>query len=98
MQEFGPAMTITADGKWKLETDPGKWSTSPITDADWKRWNAKPNGPTRKVVFDGFNVTGADGPIVMSSTGSRVDFFWLIYRVGPPTVSAPGTIETKYGH
>ena len=97
ISQFGPPMVVSADGTWQFETSRGKWSTSQITPDDWKKWGSNPYGPTRKIVLEGYNKVGADGPIEPSSSGARVDFFWVIYRTGPPDTPA-GSVHSKYGH
>jgi hypothetical protein len=92
----GPDIELRADGTWRTADASGRWSTAPIADGDWKRWGLTPYGPTNKIVLERFFGSGADGPI--ETSGGRVDFFWAIYRVGPPTISTPGLVHAKYGH
>ncbi|GEM_PF-1523020 len=92
----GVSLELTSDGIWKFSSSTGKWHVETIQDADWKKWGSEPYGPTRKMVLDGWNKDVADGPIEESN--GNVDFFWVMYRVGPPTVGSPGQVQVKYGH
>ncbi len=92
----GYPMEINADGTWKYSSSAGKWHVEDVTSADWTKWKISDYGPKRKMVLDGWNNGIADGPVEESS--GRVDFFWSIYRVGPPKVGVPGLVNVKYGH
>lgn len=85
---------LNADGTWRFGDSKGTWSVSPISADDWKRWNIDAYKPTRKITLNNWNGGVASGPIEESS---QVDFFWVIYRAEPPTVSAPGTVHMKFG-
>ena len=90
----GGMLEIKADGTWSFSSSKGTWSVAPISGEDWKRWDVNPYGPKRKLVLSGWNNSTADGPIEESG---RVDFMFVLYRVGPPTVSTPGTVHMKFG-
>lgn len=93
-----PATTllqINADQTWSFGSSTGTWSVQAIADADWQKWGVNSYGPTRKLVLNGWNGETNDGPI--EETASRVDFMWVIYRVGPPIVQDPGQIQMKFG-
>ncbi|MBI2445586.1 DcrB-related protein [Candidatus Micrarchaeota archaeon] len=93
-----PATTlleIRADQTWTFSTSTGTWSIQAIEESDWQKWGVPSYGPTRKLVLNGWNGETNDGPIEESE--SRVDFMWVIYRVGPPIVSSPGQIQMKFG-
>ncbi|MBI4052723.1 MAG: hypothetical protein HY394_01670 [Candidatus Diapherotrites archaeon] len=92
----GHRLEINADGTWQFSSSAGKWSVAAIEDADWTKWKVDSYGPARKIVLDNWNGGIADGPIEESD--GQVDFIWLIYRAEPPTVSAPGQVQAKYGH
>ncbi len=89
-------LVLRADGSWTFGSSKGRWTVAPITSADWEHWGVKPYGPTRKVLLTGWREGSADGPI--EETSGRADFVWLIYRVGPPAVGAPGQVQTRFGH
>ncbi|OGV91026.1 MAG: hypothetical protein A3K19_25115 [Lentisphaerae bacterium RIFOXYB12_FULL_65_16] len=80
-------------GDWSFGGSKGKWSVSPATDEDWKRWGIGAYGPTRKLVLADWNGGTADGPIEETA---QVDFLWVLYRVGPPAVQDPGTAHVKF--
>ncbi len=88
-------LQLNADQTWSFSSSSGTWSVQAITDADWQKWGVPSYGPTRKLVLNGWNSETNDGPI--EETDSRVDFMWVIYRVGPPTVSSPAQIQMKFG-
>lgn len=93
-----PATTLlqlNADQTWSFGSSTGTWSVQAIADADWQKWGVNSYGPTRKLVLNGWNGETNDGPI--EETETRVDFMWVIYRVGPPIVQAPGQIQMKFG-
>ncbi len=92
----GVPLEINSDGTWKFGGSAGKWHADAIQDTDWKKWGIESYGPARKMVLEGWNKGVADGPV--EEPDGRVDFFWVIYRVGPPTVGAPGQVQVKYGH
>jgi len=87
-------LLVLPGGRWTFGSSSGTWSLGPIRASDWRRWGVSPYGPRRKIVLRGWNRSLADGPIEESS---RVDFLWVIYRVGPPLVGAPGTVWLKFG-
>jgi hypothetical protein len=88
-------LELNADGTWQFGNSKGTWSVSPINAADWKRWDINAYKPTRKITLNNWNGGVASGPIEESS---QVDFFWVIYRAEPPTVSDPGAVHMKFGH
>ncbi|MBI2888161.1 MAG: hypothetical protein HYY02_13285 [Chloroflexi bacterium] len=88
-------LELQAGGVWQYGTSTGRWSVSPISAEDWNRWGVQPYGPTRKLALSGWGGGLADGPTEESA--GVVDFLWVIYRAGPPTVSAPATIWLKFG-
>ena len=89
-------LELSADGTWSFSSSSGEWSVSEIADDDWSRWGISPYGPTRKIELAGWNGDAADGPI--EESGAGVDFLWVIYAEGPPTIGAPGTVWIKFGH
>ncbi len=92
----GRPLEINQDGSWQFGTSAGTWEVVEIKVEDWKKWNVSAYGPKKKMVLSKWNKNGADGPIEESD--SKVDFFWVIYKAEPPTVSAAGQIQVKYGH
>lgn len=96
MLGLGDQLFLASDGSWRFGSSAGRWAVAAITASDWQKWRVKPYGPTRKVVFAGWNHGVADGPV--EEDNGRVDFFWVIFRVAPPTVSAPGQVDMKFGH
>ncbi len=92
----GRPLEINQDGSWQFGTSAGTWAIEEIKENDWKKWNINSYGPKKKIVLDKWNGDSADGPIEESD--SKVDFFWVIYKTGPPTVSSKGQVQAKYGH
>lgn len=92
----GQPLEINSDGSWQLSTSAGTWKIENIKEEDWKTWNIGSYGPKRKIVLDNWNSAIASGPVEESN--GRIDFFWVIYRAQPPTVSSPGQVQAKYGH
>ncbi len=93
-----PATTLlqlNADQTWTFSSSSGTWSAQAIEESDWLKWGVPSYGPTRKLVLVGWNGETNDGPIEESE--ARVDFMWVIYRVGPPAVSSPAQIQMKFG-
>jgi len=88
-------LELAADGTWAVGASTGRWEIQPITANDWTTWGVKPYGPTRKIVVHGWNRGDATGPIEESA--QDVAFIWIIYRVGPPTVGAPASVEIRFG-
>ncbi len=92
-------LELKANGKWAFGSSSGTWKIEDIKNADWKKWGVNSYGPKKKIVLNNWNKKGADGPIEESSTvKGRVDFMWVIYRVDPPVVKAPGIMHAKFGH
>ncbi|MBI4170245.1 MAG: DcrB-related protein [Candidatus Aenigmarchaeota archaeon] len=89
-------LELRSDGTWEFGSSKGTWKVEPITDTDWERWATPSYGPTKKIILNGWNNDIGDGPIESSET--RVDFFWIIYRAEPPTVSQSGQVQIKFGH
>jgi hypothetical protein len=89
-------LDLSTDGSWSFSDSSGNWSIEPTSDADWSRWGIQPYGPATKIVLQGWNGDSADGPIEESQSGG-IDFIWVIYREGPPTIGAPGTVWMKFG-
>ncbi|MDO8615526.1 MAG: hypothetical protein Q7T33_07275 [Dehalococcoidia bacterium] len=89
-------LQTSSDGTWAFGDSAGTWYVAEITDQDWNYWGVDPYGPTSKIVLDGWNGDVAAGPI--EGTDGYVDFIWVIYREGPPTIGAPGTVWMKFGH
>ncbi len=87
---------VFAGSRWQYGPSSGSFRVTRISAADWKGWRVSPYGPTSKMVLSGWDGGGGSGPIEGTDVG--VDFFWVIYRVAPPLVSAPGLIEMKFGH
>lgn len=96
VNQGGRNLQVSADGGWEFGNTSGQWSVSAISPEDWTRWGVTSYGPTRKITLSGWNQGTADGPLEESA--GRIDFLWVIYQVGPPTVSSPGKIWIKFGH
>ncbi len=92
----GKPLEINADGTWQFSTSAGTWAVDDIQPEDWTKWGINAYGPTRKVTLSNWDKGTADGPV--EEADGNVDFFWVIYRVGPPTVGSPGQVQAKYGH
>ncbi len=88
-------LELSGDGTWTFGSSSGAWDVADITPDDWSQWGVQPYGPTQKVVLDGWDGGVAAGPI--EESGGQVDFVWVIYPEGPPTISAPGTVWMKFG-
>lgn len=88
-------LELGKDGSWTYGSSSGKWSASVASESDWNSWDITSYGPTRKIVLDGWNKGTASGPVEEES--GTVNFIWVLYRVGPPTVSRPGTVHMKFG-
>ncbi len=91
----GHTLDLTKDGGWSYGSSSGTFKVQPVSPDDWKLWDVTSYGPKQKVVLAGWNGGEASGPIEESAGG--VDFVWVIYRVGPPTVTAPGLVHMKFG-
>lgn len=85
-------LELKPDYTWTFGNSEGTWRVSKITETDWTKWGVNAYGPTEKLVLDGWNNDVADGPIE-----GNVDFLWVIYRTGPPTVQSPAQIQIKFG-
>jgi serine/threonine protein kinase len=92
----GEGLTLAADGTWVFGSSSGRWQVQPITAKDWQVWGVQPYGPTQALVLHGWNGEDATGPI--EEKGQQAVFVWVIYRVAPPTVAAPGKVDIKFGH
>ncbi|MBI2546006.1 hypothetical protein HYV81_02390 [Candidatus Woesearchaeota archaeon] len=90
-------LELNKDATWKFGDSKGTWEVKDIEEDDWKKWGSESYGPAKKVVLHNWNKAEADGPIEYSPFGG-IDFFWVIYRVEPPTVANPGIIQMKFGH
>lgn len=88
-------LDIYDDGTWEFGSSSGMWYVESITDDDWQLWGIDPYGPTEKLVLEGWNGDVADGPI--EGSGGYIDYMWIVYREGPPAISAPGTVWMKLG-
>jgi hypothetical protein len=82
-------------GEWVHAASRGAWSVRAIGPDDWRRWGIEPYGPWRMLVLSGWPGGEAGGPIEESAAGPII--LWVIYRAGPPTVSAPGTVHLMLG-
>ncbi len=89
-------LELTEDNTWTFSSSRGRWRVAAIEESDWAKWQVEPYGPTRKIVFEGWNNQVADGPI--EETEDRVDFFWIIYIVNLEQVGEPAQVQIKYGH
>ncbi len=87
-------LELSADGTWSFGASSGTWRVANITAADWNKWYVSPYGPKRKIVLDGWDGYGADGPI--EETGGRPDFFWAMYRPKDQN-DFPGIVMMKFG-
>ncbi|MBM3232652.1 hypothetical protein FJZ18_00600 [Candidatus Pacearchaeota archaeon] len=88
-------LSLNVDGTWSYGESKGTWKTSSINDEDWKAWGIESYGPIRKIILEGWNKGTASGPVEVNM--ERVDFIWVLYRTGPPTVSKHGTVHLKFG-
>lgn len=88
-------LMLATDGAWSYGSSTGRYVVAPIVPNDWSRWKVKPYGPTRKVTWSNWAAKSADGPI--EESGGTVNFIWVVYHEGPPTIQAPGTIWLKFG-
>ncbi len=91
----GHTLDLTKDGEWSYASSSGTFKVQATSEADWKRWQTASYGPKQKVVLTGWKDGEASGPI--EASGGGVDFVWVIYRVGPPLVQAPGLVHMKFG-
>ncbi|MHB1920670.1 MAG: hypothetical protein ACYCOO_00400 [Chitinophagaceae bacterium] len=89
-------LSIHSNGSYNFGSSRGTWSVQPITASDWKTWKVGSYGPTQKIVLNGWDKGTASGPL--EGNGSQVTFVWVLYRVTPPLVRAPGTVDIKFGH
>ncbi|MDO8427960.1 MAG: hypothetical protein Q7S92_01990 [Candidatus Diapherotrites archaeon] len=87
-------LEIKRDGTWEFGNSTGTWEIQNIQANDWSKWLVEDYGPTQKIVFNEWNETGADGPIERST---RLDFFWIIYQVGPPVFETEKQLQMKFG-
>ena len=87
-------LNIYEDGRWEFGGLAGTVSVINITNDDWKRWGIDAYGPTRKIVFSGWQ-GAAEGPIE-ESIGAIV-FIWAIYNSGPPAEEREGSVWLKFG-
>ncbi|MDO8427959.1 MAG: DcrB-related protein [Candidatus Diapherotrites archaeon] len=85
---------IQANHTWIFGTQNGTWEIQTITEQDWSNWGINEYGPTRKIILYGWNES-VNGPI--EEIGDRIDYFWVIYRTGPPEIEEPGQIQIKFG-
>ncbi len=92
----GQPLELNSDGTWKFGVSTGKWGVEEIKEEDWTAWQVQAYGPKRKIILENWNKAIASGPVEESE--GRIDFFWVIYRVEPPTVSSAGQVQIKYGH
>lgn len=88
-------LELKADRTWNFGSSSGTWAVSAVTDENWERWAVADYGPEKKLTLYGWNDDMGDGPVEESS--GNIDFFWVIYRTGPPTVKYPGQIQMKFG-
>ena len=95
----GTAVTQTLklnnDGTYTYGDSKGNWKMSSVSDSDWISWGITSYGSTRKITLEGWNKGTASGPLEEES--GVVNFVWVLYKVGPPTVSKPGTVHLKFG-
>ena len=89
-------LELNSDGTWHFGSSAGTYEVSDISADDWARWGVDPYGPSRKITLFDWNGGVADGPV--EESGGGIDFLWAIYREGPPTIGAPGTVWMKFGH
>lgn len=87
-------LQINDNGTWEFGNNSGKWEVTTITEDDWKAWGISQYGPSKKIVFYGWNGDIASGPL----EGEEVaQFIWVIYRTGPPYEKAAGQVQMKFG-
>lgn len=88
-------LELKQDRTWNFGSSSGTWAVSGIVAQDWERWGVSDYGPDKKLTLYGWNDDAADGPVEESS--GSIDFFWVIYRTGPPAVSSPSQVQMKFG-
>ncbi len=89
-------LELRSDGSWEFGSSRGSWGTKDITAADWAKWKIESYGPKKKIVLNGWSGQTVDGPI--EEVEARVDFFWLIYDVGPPVTTRVRQAQLRFGH
>ena len=93
-------LELRADKTWSFGSSNGSWHVEPIQPGDWEPWGMAPEilapyYPTQKIVVEGWNRGTASGPIEEGDLG--IDFFFVVYQVGPPIVSRPALAQLKFG-
>ncbi len=89
-------LELKKNGEWTFGSSSGTYIVAGVGEGDWKSWGIEAYGPTRKITLEGWNKGTASGPV--EESGNVVSFIWVLYRVGPPTVSKPGMAHMKFGH
>jgi hypothetical protein len=92
----GTPLALGSNGTWTYGAMSDQLTVDSIAAADWTRWKASPYGPTRKLTFSGWNPGPADGPV--EESGGVVNYVWVVYHVGPPTISQSGLMEIRFYH
>ena len=98
--ESGISLRIKGN-HWYYGSSSGTFKILPIKPSDWKQWDIKPYGPTKKIVWYHWNHQGtAEGPIETQTLKGHlyIDFIWVIYHEKPPVAQYPGTLWIKFGH
>ena len=90
-------LNLEPGGTWVFGGNKGTWEFTTIESGDWERWHwTAPRDSKLKLVFVNWNGDAADGPVVFSES-RNVDFFWVVYRVGPPAIESPATVQIRFG-
>ncbi|MBI2579393.1 MAG: hypothetical protein HYW27_00645 [Candidatus Aenigmarchaeota archaeon] len=87
-------LNIHKDSRWEFGGMAGTVSVVNITKDDWSRWGISAYGPTRKIVFSGWQ-GAAEGPIEESI--GAIDFIWAIYNSVLPGEEREGSVWLKFG-
>lgn len=90
-----PRLLTISGNRWRWGPSTGKVALKRIVASDWKRWRVHPYGPTMKIVWHNWNHHTASGPV--ETNHGRIVFLWVVYRVRPPVVKAPGIVYLKFG-
>jgi hypothetical protein len=92
---FTVPLELTADGQWHFGKSHGTFKVSQITDDDWARWGVNSYGPTRKVTFNDWSSSTADGH--MDIWNVNRDLVRVTHRAGrlEPMVPLPHKRNAK---
>ncbi|MEK6981514.1 MAG: hypothetical protein AABX38_01165 [Candidatus Micrarchaeota archaeon] len=88
-------LELKLDGSWTLADSSGTWQIQRIDEKDWQKWKTEPYGPTRKIIFYGWNDEASwDGPI--EEKNGAINFFWVIYQVSDDLNGGKKQEQTKF--